>query len=131
MALIAVVGAAIGTVTTLALRENLVDKLDDQLRVSLDMALRGPGAGKAARENSLGFVLAPGSPLGAAGIRLDSDGKVIGTARSAAVGVPTSTTASRSPTARRRRWSRPPTGPPRVGPTRPTWNCRSSAATGC
>ncbi|MEU9797754.1 HAMP domain-containing sensor histidine kinase [Streptomyces sp. NPDC051000] len=88
VALIAVVGAAIGTVTTLALRENLVDKLDDQLRVSLDMALRGPGAGKAARENSLGFVLAPGSPLGAAGIRLDSDGKVIGTARSAAVGGP-------------------------------------------
>lgn len=79
VALIAVVGAAIGTVTTLALRSYLVDRLDDQLSVSLDMATRGPGAGKAARENSLGFVLAPGNPTGTAGIRLDSDGKVLGT----------------------------------------------------
>lgn len=80
------VGAAISTVTTLALRSYLVDKLDDQLRVSVEMASRGPGALKANRESSVGFVLAPGSPLGAAGIRLDADGKIVGTARSAAIG---------------------------------------------
>ncbi|MFE3761386.1 sensor histidine kinase [Streptomyces sp. NPDC059104] len=77
VALIAVVGAAIGTVTTLALRSYLVARLDEQLSVSIDMAFRGPGAGKAARENSLGFVLAPGNPNGTAGIRLGPDGKVL------------------------------------------------------
>ncbi|MEU2389155.1 HAMP domain-containing sensor histidine kinase [Streptomyces sp. NPDC007369] len=75
--LIAVVGAAIGTVTTLALREYLVDKVDQQLRSSVDTAnLRGPG--KPADENSLGFVVAPGTPLGAAGIRITADGAVTG-----------------------------------------------------
>ncbi|MEV6686721.1 HAMP domain-containing sensor histidine kinase [Streptomyces sp. NPDC051130] len=87
VALIAVVGAAIGAVTTFALRQYLVEQLDDQLRASITMATRGPGAGKAAREGSLGFVLA-GTPPGAAGIRLDENGKVIGTARNAAVGGP-------------------------------------------
>ncbi|GHB65212.1 two-component sensor histidine kinase [Streptomyces cirratus] len=87
VALIAVVGAAIGAVTTFALRQYLVEQLDNQLRASITMATRGPGAGKAAREGSLGFVLA-GTPPGAAGIRLDENGKVIGTARNAAVGGP-------------------------------------------
>ncbi|MGW0389496.1 sensor histidine kinase [Streptomyces sp. NPDC003042] len=82
VALIAVVGAAIGTVTTLALRSYLVDQLDEQLRTSVEMAVRGPGAQKASREKSLGFVLAPGNPRDTAGIRLDSTGKVLGTARS-------------------------------------------------
>lgn len=82
VALIAVVGAAISTVTTLALRSYLVDKVDEQLRVSVEMASRGPGAGKLSREGSLNFVLAPGSPLGTVGIRLDPVGKVIGSARS-------------------------------------------------
>ncbi|QEU79910.1 sensor histidine kinase [Streptomyces subrutilus] len=77
--LIAVVGAAIGTVTTLALRSYLVDQLDAQLSGSVRMAGRGPGAAKAAREG-LAFSLPPGSPLGAAGIRVDPDGKgVVGT----------------------------------------------------
>ncbi|WP_308346723.1 HAMP domain-containing sensor histidine kinase [Streptomyces sp. ISL-66] len=82
MALIAVVGAAISTVTTLALRSYLVDKVDQQLRVSVEMASRAPGAGKPSREGNLNFVLAPGSPLGAVGIRLDPAGKVVGSARS-------------------------------------------------
>lgn len=83
VALIAVVGAAIGTVTTLALRSYLVDKLDEQLRTSVEFATRGPGAGKGARDSALGFVFAPGTPLGTAGVRLDPvDGRVIGTARS-------------------------------------------------
>ncbi|MCJ1678784.1 HAMP domain-containing histidine kinase [Streptomyces sp. APSN-46.1] len=87
VALIAVVGAAIGAVTTLSLRSYLVDKLDDQLHTSVVMATRGPG-GKQVHESSLGFVLAPGTPLGTAGIRLDSDGTVTGTARSDAIGGP-------------------------------------------
>ncbi|MFD9334554.1 sensor histidine kinase [Streptomyces sp. NPDC060028] len=83
--LIAVVGAAIGAVTTLALRSYLVDQLDDQLRSSVEMATRGPGAGKAARDASIGFVVAPGTPLGTVGVRLGPDGKVVGAARSASV----------------------------------------------
>lgn len=128
--LIAVVGAAIGAVTTFALRQYLVEQLDDQLRASLTMATRGPGAGKAAREGSLGFVLA-GTPPGAAGIRLDENGKVIGTARNAAVGGPEldhrqplteAQSAALAKAARKAgqglldRW---------------TWTCRISAATGC
>ncbi|MGW6708631.1 sensor histidine kinase [Streptomyces sp. NPDC054956] len=88
LALIAVVGAAISSVTTLALRSYLVDKVDEQLRVAVDMASR-PNTGKLARENNLGVVMSPGSPLGAVGIRLDSDGKIVGSVRSersAAVG---------------------------------------------
>ncbi|MFG2876241.1 ATP-binding protein [Streptomyces sp. NPDC048337] len=79
VALIAVVGAAIGAVTTLALRSYLVGRLDEQLTTSVDMAGR-PRPGKAARENMADFVLAPGNPTGTAGIRLDSDGKVAVTA---------------------------------------------------
>ncbi|MGW6978060.1 sensor histidine kinase [Streptomyces sp. NPDC054932] len=84
VALIAVVGAAIGTVTTFALRSYLVTELDDQLGTSVRMAARAPG-GKPVRENSVGFVTAPGSPLDAAGIRLDPAGNVLGTARNARV----------------------------------------------
>ncbi|MFC9582714.1 sensor histidine kinase [Streptomyces yangpuensis] len=80
VALIAVVGAAIGTVTTLALRSYLVTQLDEQLATSVRMAARAPG-GKAARESSAGFVVAPGSPVDAAGIRLDHTGAVLGSAR--------------------------------------------------
>lgn len=79
------VGASIGTVTTLALRSYLVDQLDKQLRISVDMGTRGPGSAKVAREGGLGSVLGPGTPLGAAGVRLDSDGSVAGTARSVRV----------------------------------------------
>ncbi|WP_239516768.1 MULTISPECIES: HAMP domain-containing sensor histidine kinase [unclassified Streptomyces] len=79
--LIAVVGAAISTVTTLALRSYLVDKVDEQLRVSVEMASR-PNLGKSARENNLGVVMGPGSPLGATGVRLDASGKVIDSVRS-------------------------------------------------
>ncbi|MGW7435961.1 sensor histidine kinase [Streptomyces sp. NPDC054849] len=83
MALIAVVSAAIGAVTTLALRSYLVTQLDEQLRTSVTMAGHGPGQ-KAARESSGGFLMPPGSPLDAAGFRLDSAGAVL-TARNARV----------------------------------------------
>lgn len=51
------------------------------------MATRGPG-GKPLRESGLGFVMAPGTPLGTVGIRLDADGNVLGSARSDAIGGP-------------------------------------------
>ncbi|MFD3538082.1 sensor histidine kinase [Streptomyces sp. NPDC058662] len=82
VALIAVVGAAIGTVTTLALRSYLVAELDDQLRTSVKMAGHGPGA-KAVRDSGAGFVLAPGNPLDAVGLRLDPRGAVLATALNA------------------------------------------------
>ncbi|MFD3720953.1 sensor histidine kinase [Streptomyces sp. NPDC058674] len=78
MLLIAVVGASIGTVTTLALRSYLVEQLDKQLRISVDMAARPPGAGRPVRES----VLGPGTPLGAVGVRFRSDGTVAGSERS-------------------------------------------------
>ncbi|MDX3535344.1 HAMP domain-containing sensor histidine kinase [Streptomyces sp. MB09-01] len=84
VALIAVVGAAIGTVTTLALRSYLVGQLDEQLTTSVGMAVRMP-SGKPARQSSTGFVTAPGSPLDATGVRLDPDGTVLGTARNVRV----------------------------------------------
>ncbi|MEU9299151.1 HAMP domain-containing sensor histidine kinase [Streptomyces sp. NPDC048269] len=83
VALIAVVGAAIGAVTTLALRSYLVDKLDEQLRISVDMAASPPGMQKAIREGK--SVLGPGTPLGAVGFRADSDGKVFGADRNVRV----------------------------------------------
>uniref|UniRef100_A0AAU2JPP3 histidine kinase n=1 Tax=Streptomyces sp. NBC_00049 TaxID=2903617 RepID=A0AAU2JPP3_9ACTN len=80
VALIAVVGAAIGAVTTLALRSYLVDKLDQQLRISVDMASPRSGMGKALGEGRP--VLGPGTPLGTVGFRIDSDGKVFDAGRS-------------------------------------------------
>ncbi|MEU9033551.1 HAMP domain-containing sensor histidine kinase [Streptomyces sp. NPDC048352] len=84
--LIAVVGTSIGTVTTLAMRSRLVGELDKQLTASVEMATRGPGSAKAARDAGLGFVFAPGSPMGAVGIRLDPARKVLGAARIVPVG---------------------------------------------
>ncbi|MFF3214575.1 sensor histidine kinase [Streptomyces sp. NPDC002886] len=81
VALIAVVGAAISTVTTVALRSYLVDKVDEQLRASVQMASH-PGAGKFPRENALGVVMGPGSPLAAVGVRLDAAGKTVDSVRS-------------------------------------------------
>ncbi|MEV7522825.1 HAMP domain-containing sensor histidine kinase [Streptomyces sp. NPDC091371] len=78
--LIAVVGTAIGTVTTLALRSYLVGKVDQQLRISVDMATR-PGPANAIRDGR-SVVSGPGTPLGAVGFRVDSDGKVFDADRS-------------------------------------------------
>ncbi|MFI8359357.1 sensor histidine kinase [Streptomyces sp. NPDC085612] len=86
VALIAVVGAAIGTVTTLALRSYLVTQTDEQLTGALKPAPRLFGDSKTAREareareNASGFFMPPGSPLDAAGIHLDANGAVLGSA---------------------------------------------------
>ncbi|WP_328765212.1 MULTISPECIES: sensor histidine kinase [unclassified Streptomyces] len=87
VALIAVVGAAIGVVTTLSLRQYLVEKVDQQLRIAVDMATpRNPSPAKAGRDG-LWFVSAPGTPLGAVGIRSEPGGTTEG-ARLAAIGGP-------------------------------------------
>ncbi|MCB5168906.1 HAMP domain-containing histidine kinase [Streptomyces bambusae] len=87
--LIAVVGTSIGAVTTLALRQYLGSKLDEQLRTAVDMAVRGPG-GRFGGDGPepLGVVLAPGTPVGTVGVRLDSGGEVLATARSTAAEQP-------------------------------------------
>ncbi|MFJ3922329.1 sensor histidine kinase [Streptomyces sp. NPDC090022] len=84
VALIAVVGAVIGTVTTLALRSYLMGRLDDQLRTAVEMASRPPAPGKPADKGGerlfyghrLGFVVAPGAPMRAAAVLLDKDGTI-------------------------------------------------------
>ncbi|MFE9255592.1 sensor histidine kinase [Streptomyces sp. NPDC006879] len=76
--LIAVVGAAIGTVTTLALRSHLVGQLDEQLVTAVELTRRGP----ARDPDPLHFVNGPGNPLGTVGVRLSSDGQAVAGARS-------------------------------------------------
>nr|WP_258024563.1 HAMP domain-containing sensor histidine kinase [Streptomyces bambusae] len=94
VALIAVVGAVIGTVTTLALRSYLVGQLDNQLRSTVELASGPPGKGgvrlgdrsadgkpgdRATCRRSpqpFGFVRAPGTPVGAVSALLDADGTV-------------------------------------------------------
>ncbi|MEV7417453.1 HAMP domain-containing sensor histidine kinase [Streptomyces sp. NPDC089919] len=80
--LIAVVGAAIGTVTTLVLRSYLGGQLDTQLTNAVDMSQRARGDLRV----PLHFVSAPGSPLNTVGIRLDASGNVTDGGRSVARG---------------------------------------------
>ncbi|MFG2293087.1 sensor histidine kinase [Streptomyces sp. NPDC048603] len=80
--LIAVVGTVIGAVTTLALRSYLMNQLDGQLRTAVEMSARGPGARPGREVPLVSFLnIPPGTPLGTTGIRLDSSGSVVGTAR--------------------------------------------------
>ncbi|WP_308108615.1 sensor histidine kinase [Streptomyces antimicrobicus] len=96
VALIAVVGAVIGTVTTLALRSYLVGQLDQQLRTAVELAcvpgrerLVGkaeipvpggspgtPGGKRCATPKRVDFVLAPGTPIGAVSALLDTEGGI-------------------------------------------------------
>ncbi|MFJ7157531.1 ATP-binding protein [Streptomyces sp. NPDC101118] len=82
VALIAVVGAAIGTVTTLALRTYLEGRLDEQLRTAVEMSSRDRDPDRP----PLRFVSAPGSPLDTVGARLAADGTVAEDGRSVARG---------------------------------------------
>ncbi|WP_312847824.1 HAMP domain-containing sensor histidine kinase [Streptomyces sp. WAC06614] len=100
--LIAVVGAAIGTVTTLALRSYLVGQVDNQLRTAVELAcvpgkerpvgkaenppMGGPGlpgGPRCATPKHVRFVLAPGTPIGAVSALLDQDGGIRDSAFSA------------------------------------------------
>ncbi|WP_051794600.1 cell wall metabolism sensor histidine kinase WalK [Streptomyces sp. NRRL S-87] len=82
VALIAVVGAVIGTVTALALRQYLSGQLDGQLRTAVGMSMHDRESGRA----PLRFVSAPGSPLGTVGVRLDGNGQVTDGGRSVSRG---------------------------------------------
>ncbi|MFJ5546989.1 ATP-binding protein [Streptomyces sp. NPDC093225] len=82
VALIAVVGAVIGTVTALALRQYLNGQLDEQLGTAVGMSMHDREFGRA----PLRFVSAPGSPLGAVGVRLDANGRVTDGGRSVSRG---------------------------------------------
>lgn len=73
VALIAVVAAVIGTVTTIAFRSYLYDQADGQLRGVANRAAgpppatTGPSPGHARFLDPLGFVIGPGAPLGTLG----------------------------------------------------------------
>ncbi|WP_424212663.1 sensor histidine kinase [Streptomyces sp. BI20] len=92
VSLIAVVGAAIGTITTLALRDHLVGELDDRVRAAVRMSERVPGTKPgpdgartdAAGAGPEGFGIPPGSPLGTVLLRLDAQGGVSAGVRTAA-----------------------------------------------
>ncbi|MGW0561175.1 sensor histidine kinase [Streptomyces sp. NPDC003016] len=79
LALIAVVAAVIGTVTTIALHSYLENQLDGQLMSSVQRAGRDP-SGAAGQE--LRFVAAPGQPLGTVGGLVAPDGAVPAGAKS-------------------------------------------------
>ncbi|MFD9969893.1 sensor histidine kinase [Streptomyces sp. NPDC059011] len=81
VALIAVVAAVIGTVTTLALRTYLYGQKDEQLRgVALRAAGPPPGApgGGPRAPEPLRFVTGGGAPLGTVGAQVAADGNLGG-----------------------------------------------------
>ncbi|HET6858979.1 MAG TPA: HAMP domain-containing sensor histidine kinase [Streptomyces sp.] len=73
LALIAVVAAVIGTVTTIALHSYLEQQLDDQLMPAVERTQRGPGE---SAPPALKFVAAPGQPLGTVGALVGADGQI-------------------------------------------------------
>ncbi|MFF5974904.1 sensor histidine kinase [Streptomyces sp. NPDC012769] len=87
VALIAVVAAVIGTVTTIAFRSYLYDQVDGQLRAVSNRAagspFLSPAPGNGDPRELLGFINGPGSPLGTVGAVV-VDGEVT----SASVSVP-------------------------------------------
>ncbi|MBT2526644.1 HAMP domain-containing histidine kinase [Streptomyces sp. ISL-99] len=79
LALIAVVAAVIGAVTTIALHSYLEHQLDDELMSSVRRAERDPAD---VTGQELRFVAAPGQPLGTVGGRVAADGTVLVAAKS-------------------------------------------------
>ncbi|MEU5922715.1 HAMP domain-containing sensor histidine kinase [Streptomyces antimycoticus] len=76
VALIAVVCAVIGTVTTLALQSYLQGQVDGDLRASVGRFLNKPGpAGELPRDDVL-FVASPGQPIGTVGARFGQGGEI-------------------------------------------------------
>uniref|UniRef100_A0AAU2V5P2 histidine kinase n=1 Tax=Streptomyces sp. NBC_00003 TaxID=2903608 RepID=A0AAU2V5P2_9ACTN len=82
VALLAVVGAVIGTVTVLAMGANLQRQLDDQLRAGLPMRGLGHGAlgpGVVPDRNRLDFIVSkPGQPVPTVGAGVLPDGSLAG-----------------------------------------------------
>lgn len=83
VALIAVVAAVIGTVTTIAYRSYLYEQMDSQVEAIGLRAAGPPGApephppGGLPDRDPLGFVLLGGTPVGTVGAALDRSGTVV------------------------------------------------------
>ncbi|MFI8995719.1 sensor histidine kinase [Streptomyces sp. NPDC053542] len=82
VALIAVVGTVIGTVTAIALHDYLQGQLDGQLRESVHRAEGGPIGRDPLRQDSLDFVAIPGQPVGTVGAHVQADGTIDSGAKS-------------------------------------------------
>ncbi|WP_234356745.1 cell wall metabolism sensor histidine kinase WalK [Streptomyces sp. NBRC 110028] len=86
VSLIAVVCAVIGTVTTIALKSYLEGQVDNNLRSSAAGAMRKaseqPNSIDPRGPESIFFLNGPGQPIGTAGARLGTDGKVIKSGKS-------------------------------------------------
>ncbi|MBI0300558.1 HAMP domain-containing histidine kinase [Streptomyces sp. PRKS01-29] len=76
VALIAVVCAVIGTVTTLALHSYLQGQVDDDLRASVGRFLNKPGPARELPRDDVLFVASPGQPIGTVGARFGQDGEI-------------------------------------------------------
>ncbi|MFT9477380.1 HAMP domain-containing sensor histidine kinase [Streptomyces sp. 11-1-2] len=76
VALIAVVCAVIGTVTTLALQSYLQGQVDDDLRASVGRFLNKPGPARELPRDDVLFVASPGQPIGTVGARIGQDGEI-------------------------------------------------------
>ncbi|MEU7370084.1 HAMP domain-containing sensor histidine kinase, partial [Streptomyces hygroscopicus] len=76
VALIAVVCAVIGTVTTIALQSYLQGQVDDDLRGSVGRFLAKPGPGGQLPRNDVLFVASPGQPIGTVGARFGQNGEI-------------------------------------------------------
>ncbi|MEU1801764.1 HAMP domain-containing sensor histidine kinase [Streptomyces sp. NPDC019937] len=86
VSLIAVVCAVIGTVTTIALKSYLEGQVDNNLRSSAGGAMRKaseqPHSVDPRGPESIFFLNGPGQPIGTAGARLGTDGKVVKSGKS-------------------------------------------------
>ncbi|WP_344311584.1 MULTISPECIES: sensor histidine kinase [Streptomyces violaceusniger group] len=76
VALIAVVCAVIGTVTTLALHSYLQGQVDDDLRASIGRFLNKPGPERELPRDDVLFVASPGQPIGTVGARFGQNGEI-------------------------------------------------------
>ncbi|WP_051831402.1 sensor histidine kinase [Streptomyces violens] len=82
VALIAVVGTVIGTVTAIALHDYLQNQLDHQLGDSVRRTQGGPVAHDPLKRQSLDFIAMPGQPIGTVGARVAPDGDLARGAKS-------------------------------------------------
>ncbi|MFG2584449.1 sensor histidine kinase [Streptomyces malaysiensis] len=82
VALIAVVCAVIGTVTTLALQSYLQGQVDGDLRGSVGRFLNKPGPARELPRDDVLFVASPGQPIGTVGARFGQGGEITASGKS-------------------------------------------------
>ncbi|MET7640956.1 ATP-binding protein [Streptomyces sp. NPDC005438] len=86
--LIAVVCSVIAVVTILVLQSNLRERLDADLRASVQRSLGPVNAPHRTSGDDIRFVALPGQPIGTVGARLDEDGEIRRAVRSTGTGGP-------------------------------------------